>query len=85
LLYKGKELVYIGDTSQLSKRIYQHKYNGLIDFDNVFYCPIESRIKRKQLETLLITEHRPKYNITYNIDNIHKWPLPNTWKGIVKK
>lgn len=85
LLYKSDELVYIGDTTQLRKRIYQHKYNGIIDFDHVLYIPLESRIARKQLESSLIIQYRPKHNITYNIDHINKWPLPNTWKGIVKK
>lgn len=61
-LYDNKEIVYIGETTNLMYRIGQHSKTKI--FDKVsYFVSVESNKQRKSIEASLIRKHKPKYNI----------------------
>lgn len=60
-LYDGDELVYIGESDNLYRRIGQHIAEGKKKFDRF---SIYETIDRKRLEGFLIDALKPKYNIS---------------------
>jgi hypothetical protein len=62
-LYNGAELVYIGQATNISRRIIEHFSDGTKQFTHVRYnvVPIESLF---DVETTLIRAFKPKYNMT---------------------
>ena len=61
-LYDGEELVYIGQSDNIYRRIGQHIYEAEKKFDSFCFYPAgEERII---LESYLINKFHPKYNLT---------------------
>lgn len=61
-LYKGDELVYIGESDSIFSRVGTHIREGVKDFDTWAYHEIEGTRERKALEGFLISIYKPKYN-----------------------
>jgi len=55
-LYNGSELIYIGKTTDLRNRIYDHKYQGKV-FDSFAFKELDLAY-----EKLIIRVHKPKEN-----------------------
>lgn len=62
-LYDGEELVYIGQSDNIYRRIGQHISEGVKRFDS--FCFYEVGEERIILESYLINKFQPKYNQTY--------------------
>lgn len=67
-LYDGDELVYIGTTDNLYRRIGEHIAAGEKVFDRFEFYPTEDRIR---LEGFLIDLFNPKYNVAVGADWNH--------------
>lgn len=64
-LFKGIDLVYIGESGCIMPRICQHY--GQKNFDSFrIYAIMPDEIERKRLERKLIRKHRPILNSQYN-------------------
>ena len=61
-LYDGEELVYIGQSDNIYRRIGQHISDGVKRFDS--FCFYEVGEERIILESYLINKFKPKYNQT---------------------
>lgn len=61
-LYDGEELVYIGQSDNIYRRIGQHISEGVKRFDS--FCFYEVGEERIILESYLISKFQPKYNQT---------------------
>jgi len=61
ILYKDGQAVYVGQTSNLSNRLYSHKTK--IEFDVVMFCQEEDKEKRKVYEKILILHLKTTLNI----------------------
>lgn len=70
-LYNNDELVYIGQAYNLSRRILDHMNDGTKVFNKVRYnlVPVESL---NDVETVLISSLKPKYNMARTIGNEKK-------------
>lgn len=64
-LYDKDELVYIGQSDNLYRRIGQHIADGVKTFDRFELYPTNDRIR---LEGFLIRMFKPKYNISSGAD-----------------
>lgn len=60
-LIDGGQVVYVGRTSHLSQRLKAHRRNGNT-FDEWETYPCESRKHARDLEAVLIQQHRPPRN-----------------------
>lgn len=69
-LYDGEELVYIGQSDNIYRRIGQHISEGVKRFDS--FCFYEVGEERIILESYLINKFQPKYNQTYG-NTIAPW------------
>ena len=70
-LYDGDELVYIGTTDNLYRRIGEHIAQGKKIFDRFEFYPTTDRIR---LEGFLIQTLKPKYNVSSGAD----WFFPRS-------
>lgn len=61
-LYDGDELVYIGESDNVFRRIGQHIYQKSKKFNRFEIYPTSDR---KRLESFLIDQLHPKYNIAH--------------------
>lgn len=67
LLFKDMELVYVGVSNNIKKRISEHKLS-IKDFDAVLVLPHSgTRDELFEYEKFLIKTLLPKYNITHSI------------------
>jgi len=67
-LFKGMDLVYIGESNCIMPRICQHY--GQKNFDSFrIYAVMPDEKARKKLERKLIRKHRPALNLVHN-DNM---------------
>lgn len=65
MLYKGDQIVYIGQTECLARRIAEH-FQSNKDFDSfVVHSFIQDNYIRLKKEEILIRKHKPKYNVTH--------------------
>jgi len=70
-LFKDNNLVYIGETKDIYRRIAEHtagkKCNGVLksSFDRWEFIEIENNASRKRAEEMLITMLQPEWNIAY--------------------
>ena len=60
-LFDDKQLVYIGESDNIYRRIGQHIYEGTKKFDSFEIFPCNDR---KKLEGFLIRTLKPKYNVS---------------------
>ena len=60
-LFDNKQLVYIGESDNIYRRIGQHIYDGTKKFDSFEIFPCNDR---KKLEGFLIRTLKPKYNVS---------------------
>lgn len=65
-LIKENKVVYIGESSCIITRLSQHYKEGVKDFDFFYYDRVDSEVKRKSKEKILIKKFRPIYNSTHN-------------------
>ena len=79
-LIKNKQIVYIGVSDYLGKRILQHKKDK--DFDVICILEDETMFyKKEKLETILINIFLPKYN--KKVPNVREYePYTNKFKEI---
>lgn len=63
-LYKGKELVYIGKSTNPMARIGQHVQDKDKDFDAAYVRPLNNFLPN--VENYLIALHKPKFNRRVN-------------------
>lgn len=59
-LWKDDEIVYIGKTNHLQRRVKTHQSNK--DFDEYSYFECENYLEMDSLESALILELKPRYN-----------------------
>ena len=64
-LIKDNEVIYIGQSSNIKKRLYGHK-SKQYDSVEIFHCDTEE--ERRALEKEHIEKYRPDFNITLNPD-----------------
>ena len=74
-LMNNDELIYIGQSYNIKKRIKRHAWAGFKTFNWFMYLKIEQPWERDLLETLYIEQLQPKYNHTGEYDEL-------TWKMI---
>ena len=69
-LFDGKEIVYVGQSADIFRRIYEHSSGRAKGekkkFDTWEYIEIPDEAERFRAEHLLILALRPKYNIDYS-------------------
>ena len=69
-LFDGKEIVYVGQSADIFRRIYEHSSGRAKGekkkFDTWEYIEISDEAERFRAEHLLILALRPKYNIDYS-------------------
>lgn len=69
-LFDGKEIVYVGQSADIFRRIYEHSSGRAKGekkkFDTWEYFEIADEAERLRAEHLLILALRPKYNIDYS-------------------
>jgi hypothetical protein len=69
-LFDGKEIVYVGQSSDIFRRIYEHSSGrskgAKKKFDTWEYFEIADDAERLRAEDLLILALKPKYNIDYS-------------------
>lgn len=61
-LYRGLELVYIGQTVNLFRRIGQHLDDKTKEFDSYKFLEINGNINLMKIEIFLIKRFQPTYN-----------------------
>lgn len=66
-LYDGREIVYVGESDNLFRRIGQHIADGSKKFDRFEIYPTA---ERKTLEGFLIRALKPKYNLALGTDGL---------------
>ena len=91
-LLKDKEIVYIGKTINLQRRVEQHLLDK--DFDEVQYCCLDSKEDMDSVESVLIYQLIPKLNKKFEkysyvlaakdreLDNILTWVTLDTLPDI---
>jgi predicted GIY-YIG superfamily endonuclease len=57
------EIVYIGYSSRICMRLYQHKYDK--DFDKVILIELTDKKSARLMEKNLIKQYKPKLNYQY--------------------
>lgn len=69
-LFDGQEIVYVGQSSDIFRRIYEHSSGRSKGknkkFDTWEYFEINEESERLRTENLLISALKPKYNIDYS-------------------
>ena len=69
-LFDGKDIVYVGQSADIFRRIYEHSSGRAKGekkkFDTWEYIEIPDEAERFRAENLLILALRPKYNIDYS-------------------
>lgn len=60
-LMDGSEIVYVGTTESMDRRIYQHQQSEK-KFNHVRYLEVPAHIDRYKAEVDEILAHKPKYN-----------------------
>ena len=73
-LFDGKEIVYVGQSADIFRRIYEHSSGRAKGekkkFDTWEYIEITDEAERFRVENFLILSLRPKYNIDYSGANM---------------
>lgn len=73
-LFDGKEIVYVGQSADIFRRIYEHSSGRAKGekkkFDTWEYIEISDEAERFCVENFLILSLRPKYNIDYSGANM---------------
>ena len=65
MLYRGDNIVYIGQTECLARRISEHLQSDK-EFDSfVVHSFVSDQYIRLKKEEILIRKHKPKYNVTH--------------------
>ncbi len=62
-LYKGEEIVYIGQSINMFSRLFQHIAEKIKEFDSLRYMEVPELIDLDNLEKHLIIKYRPVYNV----------------------
>lgn len=78
-LFKGDELVYIGQSVSVHSRVETHRSLRLIDFDAYAFHACE-RDQLKRIEAIQIRHYKPKYNIQQPPERLHAMGRRNTKK-----
>lgn len=67
-LYRGTELVYIGQTTHLLPRLGNHIDDNSKEFDFYKFLEINGNINLDSIERDYIMKYKPIYNIQFNTD-----------------
>lgn len=82
LIYK-KELIYIGSSDDIAKRLKQHRKSSFFRFDSYSIYPAHNREKNiKTVEKTCIQKFKPKYNCMYNPD--YEAGIKRVWFTFIK-
>lgn len=78
VLLKEEEIVYVGISSDIYRRIHEHRLEGAKVFDDWRWLPCGSGSERLRLEALLILAHLPTHNraLTLGLGPSGVWQLP---------
>jgi excinuclease UvrABC nuclease subunit len=93
LVYR-REVVYVGKSNQMLRRVYEHRNNRMkwlqrepgwtklksIPFDDVFVMPVEET-RLDEVEREMIAKYRPKYNVLL-VPKVAQLP-PLTINGVI--
>jgi len=67
LLYDNGNIVYVGKTNNLDRRLYQHSAgdwnHAPKNFDMILVYRIQDKKRRTEIERKLIKRFKPKYNM----------------------
>ena len=74
-LFRGQEIIYIGKTQNLHKRLQQHKHTKCYSFTKATIVNTSKMRKTfgnsvKEMERYLIAKYKPKFNISGNPDKM---------------
>ena len=83
LINKG-EIVYVGQTKDVEKRLYSHANDKEKEFDS-YYVEAVNPDCVDEIETFLIFVNSPKYNISKNENSKRKMHTPLTHKEILRR
>lgn len=64
ILWQNEQMVYIGQTTDLARRISEHRETKNFEYFSV-YMHIEDEYNRLKVEEILIKKHKPKYNVVH--------------------
>jgi len=81
-LYKDDKIIYIGKSTNLGKRLYNHKVQNLKDFDIIKVYTFKSNADIHYLEPYLINYYKPLYNKEF-VEPTHN-TLCIKWKKAIK-
>lgn len=65
MLYRAGKIIYVGTCKNIYRRVAEHRNSG-IKFDKVDFAVLEDPEQRRDVEKLLILEHRPQLNKQHN-------------------
>lgn len=82
-LFSNNEVVYVGMSADIGKRIKHHWLNKNIMFDDFLYTKLPVQ-KTRAVERSLIRKFKPKYNISENPDILSE-SISETLEGSVNK
>lgn len=71
-LYRGLDLVYIGQTTHLDQRLHNHTQDKTKEFDSYKFLEINGTIDLSVLEITLIKRFQPVYNKNSKVDTSRK-------------
>ena len=83
LIHEG-EIVYIGQTRDIDKRMFSHKNDKGKVFDSYYVEAVDSSCI-DEVETFLIFVNSPKYNVSKNENAKRKMHTPITHKEILRR
>lgn len=65
MLYRAGKIIYIGACKNIYRRVAEHRNSG-IKFDRVDFAILDNPEQRRDVEKVLILEHRPQLNKHHN-------------------
>lgn len=91
-LNENNEVIYVGQTIDMNKRMYQHKTYNYKNYDlyndvyKIRYAEVESDYHMNIYEIHYICKYNPKYNIQFKTNNKKLFNLPEVnWEQFVLK
>lgn len=64
MLWQNCQIVYIGQTTDLARRVSEHRESKNFEYFSV-YAHIPEEYTRLKVEEILIRKHKPKYNVVH--------------------
>jgi len=89
-LFKGTEIIYIGKTNNLNRRLREHKNSKCYTYTkaevvDTSKLKLDYGINTKLMEAHLIAKYKPKFNYNHNPNKLVKVGRENDYQLIQRK